>query len=87
MNPDPKFSANQKEKQMKYEEATTTEDRAKVIRRRARSERGAVGTEMAIVVAIVVAISLALGVVMRNSAQQHQQCIPATPGAAVPAGC
>jgi hypothetical protein len=42
---------------------------------------------MAIVVAIVVAISLALGVVMRNSAQQHQQCIPANPGDAVPAGC
>lgn len=55
--------------------------------RRLRGERGAVGTEMAIVVAIVVAISLALGVVMRNSAQQHQQCIPANPGDAVPAGC
>lgn len=50
-------------------------------------ERGAVGTEMAIVVAIVVAIALGLGVVMRNSAQSHQDCIPATPGAAVPAGC
>ena len=56
-------------------------------RRCLRGERGAVGTEMAIVVAIVVAISLALGVVMRNSAQQHQQCIPANPGDAVPAGC
>ncbi|MGI9596430.1 MAG: hypothetical protein ACR2QK_09730 [Acidimicrobiales bacterium] len=72
---------------MNHEEATTDIDRRRTIRRRLRGERGAVGTEMAIVVAIVVAISLALGVVMRNSAQQHQQCIPATPGAAVPAGC
>ncbi|MEM7325152.1 MAG: hypothetical protein AAF531_18830 [Actinomycetota bacterium] len=52
-----------------------------------RSERGAVGTEMAIVVAIVVAIALALGAVMFNSAEAHQDCIPETPGAAVAAGC
>lgn len=51
------------------------------------ADRGAIGTEMAIVVAIVVAIALALGLVMRQSANSHQACIPATPGAAVPAGC
>lgn len=72
---------------MNHEEATASIDRPQPVRRRLRGERGAVGTEMAIVVAIVVAISLALGIVMRNSATQHQQCIPATPGAAVPAGC
>lgn len=44
-------------------------------------ERGAVGTEMAIVVAIVVAIALGLGVVMRSSAEAHQDCIPDAPGA------
>jgi uncharacterized protein HemX len=49
-----------------------------------RSERGAVGTEMAIVVAIVVAIALALGAVMLNSARTHQECIPESPG---DAGC
>ena len=54
---------------------------------RARSDRGAVGTEMAIVVAIVVAIAIALGAVMRNSAQNHQACIPPNPGAQVAAGC
>lgn len=43
-------------------------------------ERGAVGTEMAIVVAIVVSIALALGAVMLNSAQSHQDCIPETAG-------
>jgi len=63
-----------------------TTDRAGVARR-VRSDRGAVGTEMAIVVAIVVAIALALGAVMFNSAESHQDCIPATPGAEVPAGC
>jgi len=52
-----------------------------------QSERGAVGTEMAIVVAIVVAIALALGAVMFNSADSHQDCIPATPGADVPEEC
>jgi hypothetical protein len=55
--------------------------------RRLSSESGAVGTEMAIVVAIVVAISVALGIVMTTSAQNHQNCIPTTPGATVPAGC
>lgn len=50
-------------------------------------DRGAVGTEMAIVVAIVVAIALALGAVMFNSAEAHQECIPETPGAQVGAGC
>ena len=55
--------------------------------RNRRSDRGAVGTEMAIVVAIVVAIALALGAVMFNSAEAHQGCIPETPGAAVGAGC
>jgi len=54
---------------------------------RLRSERGAVGTEMAIVVAIVVAIAIALGAVMRNSAQNHQACIPENPGDQVAAGC
>ncbi len=44
------------------------------------SERGAVGTEMAIVVAIVVAIALALGAVMLSSARNHQDCIPESPG-------
>ena len=52
-----------------------------------RSDRGAVGTEMAIVVAIVVGIALALGAVMISSAQSHQNCIPATAGASVGAGC
>jgi hypothetical protein len=42
---------------------------------------------MAIVVAIVVAIALALGVVMRGSAEAHQDCIPDAPGAELPAGC
>ena len=55
--------------------------------RELRSDRGAVGTEMAIVVAIVVAIALALGAVMFRSAEAHQDCIPDTPGAAVGAGC
>ncbi len=55
--------------------------------RRLSGERGAVGTEMAIVVAIVVAISIALGVVMTTSAQNHQECIPQSPGDTVPAGC
>ena len=55
--------------------------------RKLRSDRGAVGTEMAIVVAIVVAIALALGAVMFSSAEAHQECIPETPGAAVGAGC
>ncbi|MEL6986104.1 MAG: hypothetical protein AAFO29_26985 [Actinomycetota bacterium] len=49
----------------------------------AASERGAVGTEMAIVVAIVVAIAVALGVVMTTSADNHQECIPENPGDAV----
>ncbi len=52
-----------------------------------RSDRGAIGTEMAIVVAIVVGIALALGAVMINSAQSHQACIPATAGAAPGPGC
>ncbi|MEM7272980.1 MAG: hypothetical protein AAF547_07885 [Actinomycetota bacterium] len=56
-------------------------------RHRIRDERGAVGTEMAIVVAIVVAIAVALGVVMGNSAENHQDCIPENPGDAVPANC
>lgn len=64
-------------------EPSTTEADAPYL----RSDRGAVGTEMAIVVAIVVAIALALGAVMFNSAEAHQDCIPATPGAAVAAGC
>ena len=68
-------------------EKTATEQKRSTGRTGFRSDRGAVGTEMAIVVAIVVAIALALGAVMRNSAQAHQNCIPATPGAAVPAGC
>lgn len=72
---------------MNQQAADTTIDRRGRIGWRARSDRGAVGTEMAIVVAIVVAISLALGVVMRNSAQAHQACIPANPGDPVPAGC
>jgi hypothetical protein len=42
---------------------------------------------MAIVVAIVVAIAIALGAVMRNSAQNHQACIPENPGDQVAAGC
>ncbi|MEM9565357.1 MAG: hypothetical protein AAGA93_22230 [Actinomycetota bacterium] len=45
-----------------------------------RSERGAVGTEMAIVVAIVVAIAIALGGVMITSARNHQDCIPENVG-------
>ncbi len=56
-------------------------------RQRHRSERGAVGTEMAIVVAIVVAIAIALGAAMFNSAESHQNCIPESPGAEVPAEC
>lgn len=44
-------------------------------------DRGAVGTEMAIVVAIVVAIALALGLAMRNSASNFQDCIPSGPSA------
>ena len=52
-----------------------------------RGDRGAVGTEMAIVVAIVVGIALALGAVMISSAQSHQNCIPATAGASVGPGC
>ena len=51
------------------------------------AERGAVGTEMAIVVAIVVAIAVALGVVMTTSAENHQECIPENRGDAVPADC
>ncbi len=51
------------------------------------NERGAVGTEMAIVVAIVVAIAVALGIVMTNSAEAHQECIPDAPGDPVPAEC
>lgn len=61
--------------------------RSRRIVRRVRSDRGAVGTEMAIVVAIVVAIAIALGAVMRNSAQNHQACIPQNPGDQVAAGC
>ncbi len=72
---------------MYQEQADSSEERSDLVGPRSSSDRGAVGTEMAIVVAIVVAISLALGVVMRNSAQSHQQCIPANPGDAVPAGC
>ncbi len=52
-----------------------------------RSERGAVGTEMAIVVAIVVAIAIGLGVVMSNSASSHQECIPEAVGDEVPDEC
>ncbi len=76
---------------MKQEEAAISGGRRASkpgrIRSWIRGEQGAVGTEMAIVVAIVVAISLALGVVMRDSAEAHQECIPAAPGDAVPAGC
>ena len=54
---------------------------------RLQDDRGAVGTEMAIVVAIVVGIALALGAVMISSAQSHQSCIPATAGASPGPGC
>lgn len=57
------------------------------MRRRFRGDGGAVGTEMAIVVAVVIAIALALGAVMTNSATEHQECIPDTPGDDIPAGC
>ena len=62
------------------------EFKAETMSGRMRCDRGAVGTEMAIVVAIVVAIALALGAVMVNSARNHQACIPETPGA-VGDGC
>jgi Flp pilus assembly pilin Flp len=45
-----------------------------------RDQAGAVGTEMAIVVAIVVAIALSVGAVMLNSAGSFEDCIPTGPG-------
>jgi hypothetical protein len=69
---------------MKSSEAATGESRST---RRFGDDRGAVGTEMAIVVAIVVGIALALGAVMISSAQSHQACIPATAGASPGPGC
>lgn len=66
-------------------QATTTTDRSDD--QHFAADRGAVGTEMAIVVAIVVAIALALGAVMFNSAENHQACIPENPGDEVGAGC
>ena len=54
----------------------TPEDRDPIEASRFRSERGAVGTEMAIVVAIVVAIALAVGAVMLSSSETFQGCIP-----------
>lgn len=47
--------------------------------RRLRGDRGAVGTEMAIVVAIVVAIALTVGGIMTNAARNHADCIPENP--------
>ncbi len=72
---------------MDHDEMTTETQPTRSFRRMFRHERGAVGTEMAIVVAIVVAIAIALGVVMRDSAEAHQECIPAAPGDSIPAGC
>ncbi len=72
---------------MDHEEATIEVPPTRSYRCMVGRERGAVGTEMAIVVAIVVAIAIALGVVMRDSAEAHQECIPAAPGDAIPAGC
>lgn len=72
---------------MNHEEAMEAPGCPGRIRARLRGDRGAVGTEMAIVVAIVVTIALALGVVMRDSAEAHQGCIPATPQAGPVAGC
>jgi hypothetical protein len=49
-------------------------------RARVAGDRGAIGTEMAILVAIVVAIALAVGAVMTTSAENHINDIPQTPG-------
>lgn len=71
-----------------YVDEATTEDRIPPsVTQKLTDDRGAVGTEMAIVVAIVVAIAIALGVVMTNSANSHQECIPENRGDAVPADC
>lgn len=69
---------------MTAEQAVTMGDRAG---RSERQDRGAVSTEMAILVGIVVAIAIAIGSYMYNSAIAHEACIPAAPGDAVPAGC
>lgn len=65
---------------MNQEEATSQLQRRSRVRRLLRGERGAVGTEMAIVVFIVVTIAVALGAAMTTSAENHQDCIPETPG-------
>jgi hypothetical protein len=62
-----------------------SEDRP--LRRRFRSDRGAVGTEMAIIVAIVVTIAIAVGAIMRTAATNHSECIPENPTEVVPANC
>lgn len=54
---------------------------------RLRRDVGALTTELAILVAVLVAIAIGLAAIMRTSATAHQSCIPQTPGAAVPAGC
>lgn len=73
---------------MNHQEAATSEAPTKgSMRRRFWGERGAVGTEMAIVVAIVVAIAVALGTIMRDSAENHQECIPVEVGEEVPEEC
>ncbi len=72
---------------MNHQEATSQAPATGKVRRRLGSERGAIGTEMAIVVAIVIAIAVALGGIMRNSAEAHQECIPEAVGDDVPDEC
>lgn len=47
--------------------------------RRVRSERGAVGTEMAVLVALLVVAAIAVGAALANAAQNNAECVPTNP--------
>ena len=63
-------------------EVNTTEENAGRPWRRLRGDRGAVGTEMAVIVAIVVAIAIAVGAIMTTAATNHANSIPDPGGTA-----